>query len=375
MSKPSRTRREFLSLSGGTPQAGQESNSIGGDQAEATIPESGFPSSIGAGRLLNQLSTTAMGCRFEVFVDAERHPRGPDVALEAFNRIHELDRMLSTYQDQSAICKVNRLAAFVPVLVPPEVLDIVRLAIQIHGDTGGAFDITSGPLSKAWGFYYRKPRVPETRQIDEALARIGCQNVIVGEDGTIRLAKPGVELNLASIGKGYALEQCEKVFRSAEIDDFVIHGGQSSVVARGESHAGCGAWPIGVVHPILQTQRLGVVQLRDRSLATSGNQRQSLIHQGRRLGHVIDPRTGWPATEVLSATVIAQSASITDALATSFCVMNLDEVGDYCGRHPEITAIIVRADPTREAAIDIHTFNLEPSNWSSGQTPTTPPPA
>jgi thiamine biosynthesis lipoprotein len=352
MSSRNPTRRDFFSVrppslaetSGGTGDVASNAPPAGADAGE---------------QLLHHLATSAMGCRFEIYFDPSRFPQAPGLAWDALDRVHQLDQMLSTYREDSAISEVNRAAALAPVTAPSELVELVELALRLHAETGGAFDITSGPLSKVWGFYHRRPQVPESKRLQAALQVVGSQYVELDAHRRIGYRKPGVELNLASIGKGYALDQCRSLLQtSGVVTDYLIHGGQSSVLAVGESQPGSGGWPIGVVHPIWPTQRLGLVTLRDQSLATSGNQRQSLVHRGRRLGHVIDPRTGWPSTEILSATVIADSATLTDALATAFCVMSLDAIRQYCCEHPGVSAIIVRSNSDQPSEIVVDFFNL-----------------
>src|SRR5690606_4402755 len=130
----------------------------------------------------------------------------------------------------------------------------------------------------------------------------------------------------------------------AEMDCFLLHGGNSSVLARGSSDATAGSehddagWWIGLRHPLRPDQRVGQVRLLNSALGTSGSGTQFFIHKGRRYGHILDPRSGWPAQNVLSTTVIAPTAAEADALATAFYVMGSSAVEEFCQRHPQISA-------------------------------------
>jgi thiamine biosynthesis lipoprotein len=126
---------------------------------------------------------------------------------------------------------------------------------------------------------------------------------------------------------------------AAGMTRFLLHGGQSSVLARGD------AWEVGLRNPVRPKQRLGVIRLSDRALGTSGIQFQAFRHEGRRYGHLLDPRTGWPVEGVLSTTVLAPTAALADALSTALFVIGPDKSADYCKRHPELGAVIVAEGP------------------------------
>ncbi len=248
--------------------------------------------------------------------------------------------------------------------ISPEVRQILELARTLHQKTNGAFDITSSPLSQAWGFHQRQGAVPSQQQIDEAKKSVDAAKIELDDQGA-RLAAGNLKINLNSIGKGYALDHAASLIRGFQIHDFIIHGGQSSVIARGneskgasmlESDSGNG-WTVGLSHPYVPKKRLLEIALDNECLATSGTARQGFYHQGRRYGHILDPRTGWPTDHFLSATVISPSAAICDALATAFFVMSLEEIQDYVQAHQEISAIIVVPE-SNSGPVSIETFNV-----------------
>jgi len=158
-----------------------------------------------------------------------------------------------------------------------------------------------------------------------------------------------------------------------------VHGGQSSVLARGSSSPPSNptaesekhkskpdqahGWVVGISHPTQPSIRLGQYTLQSKSLGTSGTARQGFFHKGKRYGHIIDPRSGWPTTHVLSSTVVADSAAVCDALATAFFVMQVDEVQAYCDSHEEVSAILVQANPKVKNKIDLHCFNVADNDW------------
>ena len=183
---------------------------------------------------------------------------------------------------------------------------------------------------------------------------------------TIRFRKSGMEINLGSIGKGYALDQIAELFASKSIENFLLHGGNSSVLGRGTCADG---WWIGLRHPLVPERRIGEILLRDRALGTSGSGTQFFTHEGRRYGHILDPRTGWPADGMLSVTVAAASGAEADALATAFYVLGVDAALEYCRQHPGIAAILMSpADST--ATIDVAIYGAKDIDLRTYDDPT-----
>jgi thiamine biosynthesis lipoprotein len=172
-------------------------------------------------------------------------------------------------------------------------------------------------------------------------------------------------VNFNGIGKGYALDRMAELLALHSVDEYLLHGGKSSVLARGNQPGhGTRGWTVGLRHPLRPAERLADFCLRDQSLSTSGSGTQFFIRRGQRYGHILDPRTGWPAEGLYSATVIAPTAAEADALSTAFYVMGPEEVEKYCAAHPEISVLLV-ASAEREAEVRLFEFNLDKQRTSS----------
>ncbi len=362
------TRREFLTGHG----AGRALS----ETARRAVSEGGSADSHGARwaeggptgcSYVVHVSRAAMAGEFQVFLNAGQYDEGMERALEALDLVGELEARLSVFQSDSEITTINREAADRPVEVEPRLFELLKLAGRIHEATGGAFDLTAGPLWEAWGFARREGRVPSDAQLADVLKRTGWHHVELDERaGTIRFKRRGVGLNLGSIGKGYAVDRCREVLAEGGVDDFLIHGGKSSVLAQGRrlSAAGIesGGWDVGIRHPLRPDRRLAEIRLRDRALATSGSGVQFFRHQGRRLGHVLDPRTGQPAEGVLSVTVLAPTAAEADALATALYVLGVDGGLDFCRSREDLAAVYVL--PARRAGgMEVVRFGLDDAEW------------
>ena len=350
------TRREFLkgraaadALVGLTQGVAVDSN------AQASLPSrSPTPYLVNVGR-------RAMACLFEIFLNAGQYQHGTEAAIEVLNLVDLLESQMTVYRDDSEISYINRTAATEAVQVEPRLLQLLAHAVQLHDDTGGAYDITSGPLSKVWGFYRRAGGLPGDGDISDALACVGSRFLKIDlESETIGFRREGVEINLGSIGKGYALDRGAELLVEQGVGDFLFHGGQSSVVARG-SQGGDEGWLVGLRDPMRADRRLAEIRLRNRALGTSGSGTQFFLHEGKRYGHILDPRTGRPAERVLSATVVAASGADADALSTAFYVLGIDAAFDYCRNHAGVAAIIVR--PGQGGALQIDSFGLADDEW------------
>jgi thiamine biosynthesis lipoprotein len=170
-------------------------------------------------------------------------------------------------------------------------------------------------------------------------------------DGTVRFARAGVEINLGSIGKGYALDRIGKSMRSRGVRSALVSGGSSSVLAIGSGARGEG-WVVGVRDPRKSSSRMATLRLRHCAMGTSGSSEQYFEYEGKRYGHIIDPRSGLPAEGVLGVTVIAPSAARADALATAFYVGGRELAERYLADHAGVMALMVeRNEPNRVLTI------------------------
>lgn len=300
---------------------------------------------------LVHLYRSAMACRFEITLNGAKHD-GVSSAQEALRLIDRLEDQLSVFRETSEISGINRIAGSKAVAVEPGLFKLFLLCEALNRATEGAFDITTGPLTRCWGFLRREGRVPESIELEEARSRIGMQHVRFDRDNrTVRFLRSGVEVNLGSIGKGYALDRVGLLLRDRGVGEALVSGGSSSVLAMG-SGSGRHGWLVGIRHPLFKNTRFAKLRLRDCAMATSGSAEQYFESGGKRYGHIIDPRSGLPAAGVLGVTVVASSAAAADALATAFYVGGRNLAECYCSAHPETVAITIEEDaPDRPLTI------------------------
>lgn len=291
----------------------------------------------------------AMGCRFEVAFNAGEHAEATELAIAALDLVEELEERLSIYRDTSELSRLNATAAtgWQPVSEP--LFALVARAAEIHAATRGGFDIATGALVRAWGFRERRGRVPDGNALAEARTAAGMHLVELDREGRrIRFARPGVEIDPGAIGKGWAIDAAVGLLAGYGVQSVLVHGGQSSVRARGiqgPAIPGRAGWRVGLAHPLRPGRRLATFTLLDRALGTSGSGTRFFLDRGRRIGHILDPRSGLPAEGVLCATVLAPSAGDADALSTALFALGREGIGEIAPPGSEVAAVLVEPGP------------------------------
>lgn len=291
---------------------------------------------------LLHLGWRAMATQWEIILPLGT-PDATAAGQDAFFLLDEIEARLTAYRPTSEVCRLNAAAPFADVGLSAELFDLLALAQEVSAETQGAFDVTAGALIKAWGFFKGPRRVPAESAIAAARARTGMQRVRLDpQRRSARFAVPGLEINLGAIGKGWALDRLtEHLAGRWKISSALLHGGRSSVYGRGCPPGAPRGWAVGITHPERPEQRLARIYLRDRALATSAATYQYLEHGGKKYGHLLDPRTGWPASGVASCSVLAPTSALADALSTAFFILGREPAQAYCQRHPEVGVLLL----------------------------------
>ncbi len=267
------------------------------------------------------LACHAMATRFELVLHGENSTALRAAGEEAIEQIERLEAQLSLFRPGSEIANLNANAARGPVRVSPSLFALLQQARKLNEESDGVFDITIAPLVRCWGFMGGSGRFPRPEEVAEARAKVGMGLVKLNPvDLTVQFARDGVMLDLGAIGKGYAVEQAAEVLREAGVTGALVHGGTSTVQALG-APPGEEFWTIAIETPSpvpdAPPTLLATVPLAAEAMSVSGVQEKSFQMQGRTYSHIIDPRTGEPATGTVLAAVVLPSATETDALSTA----------------------------------------------------------
>lgn len=319
----------------------------------------------------------AMGSLFEVYLAGTDREALVAAGEEALNEVERLERQLSHYLDDSDVSRLNMHAHEQWVRLEPKLYELLKRCADLSAATSGAFDITAGPLVKAWGFFHGEGRVPTCDEVAAALESVGSYSILFDdEDHLVYFTAPGLEINLGAVGKGAAVDAAARTLRFFGVKNAVIHGGHSTIYAMGNApqqdtetrrkglpapdarHQGSGprhrsegmglmrdalpsGWSFDIKDPRDRETVIETVNLKNEAISTSGNYEQFFEVDGVRYSHIFDPRTGRPTQGVISVSVISPSAEDTDALSTAFFVMGREAMEEYCKSRPNIRVILV----------------------------------
>ena len=253
-----------------------------------------------------------------------------------------LERVFSRYLPDSEISLINREAGHRPVPISDEMMDVLSRAEDISRITQGAFDVSVGPLMKIWGFFpERKGRVPAEDELADCIARVGWRAIELNRsERTVYFLKPGVEIDLGALAKGYVVDRIVELLVEEGIENGLVNAG-GDIYCLGE-YPGGRSWRIGLEHPRDEDEILTVLELKNRAVATSGDYRNYFIRSRLRYPHIIDPRTGRPSrSKVVEVSVMAPDCLTADGLATAMFVMGADRGINLLKQIEDVDGVIV----------------------------------
>jgi uncharacterized protein (TIGR03663 family) len=281
---------------------------------------------------VSRYSHDAMATTFEIMVAHEDVRYARKATLAAFDLLDKLEQELSRYIENSDISRINNLAANQPLTVGLETFECLQRSARMSAETNGAFDITIGALWACRLNDDKTLRTASPAELNLARQRTGMHLLKLNEaEHTVQVLTQGVKIDLGGIGKGYALDKMADLLRQWGIETALIHSGFSTARALG-APAGIKGWPLTMSNPADLEQTLALIHLDNEGVSGSG------LQKGR---HIIDPRSGEPVQDKLSAWARAADATTADALSTAFMVMTPAQVERYCSQHPDVKAMTV----------------------------------
>ena len=267
-----------------------------------------------------EASRVSMACAYQIVVYGDDLQLLRKVVEGAFDEVDRIDRLMSHYKPESPLSRLNRQAAQGPMKVEPELFDFIAECLRYSSVSQGAFDITVGPLMKAWGFFRGEGRMPSEQELSAARSCVGYQQVILNApEQTIYFARPGVELDLGGIAKGYAVDRAVEVLRRGGISRALVSAGGSTIYGLGAPPHEAG-WEVKIQNPVAPDTTVLRVRLKDEALSVSGSYEKFFELGGHRYSHIMDPRTGRPVEGMLSVAVITDTGTAGDALDNVFYV-------------------------------------------------------
>lgn len=263
---------------------------------------------------------------------------GAEELLEAvLDEYRRIDRLMSTYRDDSEMSRINSLASVEPVTISDELFALIARSLELSTASDGAFDISYE--SVGYLYDYREAQRPAADEIEAALASIDYRAVVLDDvAGSVRFARPGMRINLGGIAKGHAIERGAQLLRDAGIENAILNaGGDTRVIGDRRGYP----WIVGIQHPRIDEAVATRLPLIDEAISTSGDYERFFEEDGRRYHHILNPSTGEPTDTVLSVSVIGPDATLTDGLSTSLFVLGSTAGIELIEKYPAYEAIIV----------------------------------
>jgi FAD:protein FMN transferase len=315
-----------------------------------------------------QRSRQMMGTMIQMTALGVPEAQAGPVLEAALTEMQRLEGLLSEWRPDSDVSRVNAAAGDRPVQVGPELIDNIRVALEVSRWSDGAFDLSWAALRGLYLFQPGQERVPTDQELKERLKLVGYKNIVLDEKkSTVFLRRRGMSLGLGGIAKGYALEKASNLLRERGVQNYMIFGGGQVLV---NGMKGDRAWRVGVQHPRLNDY-FGFVEATSGSIATSGDYEHAFVRDGVRWHHIIDLKTGRPATQTSSVTVVSESAFYADAIDTALFIMGpkkaLAKLPSAPG--PKAEVLIVGSDMKLHMSPGMHHRLIIRANLKDGKLP------
>lgn len=297
-----------------------------------------------------RFSHHAMATVFEILVYGEEPVYARQAAHEAFQEADRLEQEFSKYIPNSDISCLNGLAPSGEMVLSADTFDCLKLALQYSAETNGAFDVTIGSLVDCLLTRDKQLKTPSEGKLRQAQERTGMQHLVLNPaEQSVKVLDVVPQIDLGAIGKGYAVDRMIALLKEWDINTVLVHGGTSSVYARGTvpGHAG---WPVTLSSPASPEVVLARLEVAEFGLGGSG------VKKGR---HIIDPRTATPVLGGRACWVAAKSATCADAISTACMVMTKEEIGRFCSSHPEIRALLVETSGEGKEEVSCYGLTLD----------------
>ena len=281
-----------------------------------------------------------LGSPFEITVVATDSVQAKLYTDLAISEVKRIENLVSDWIPTTQISQVNQNAGIKPIKVDQEVFDLVERAIKISKLTSGAFDISYASMDKIWKFDGSMKQMPTEEAIKKSVEKVGYQNIILNpKDKTIFLKNKGMKLGLGGIAQGYIADKIKEVLQEKRCTSGLVNV-SGDINTWGKQPNG-EPWSVGIINPMNKNKVFATFILDDSAVETSGSYEKFVVFNGKRYSHIIDPRTGYPASGIVSVSVFAKQTELADALATGIFVLGIEVGLDLVNQLNGIDCIIV----------------------------------
>ncbi|SDD51564.1 FAD:protein FMN transferase [Pedobacter soli] len=285
-----------------------------------------------------------MGNRFEFTAVAESESEGNKAIDAAIAEVSRIERLLTTFNEASQTCQINRAAGEAPVRVDQEVIGLIERAQKISEITDGAFDISYGSIDKRlWNFDQHMTSLPSRETALASVALINYRNVVIDQAASsVMLKNKGMRIGFGGIGKGYAADRAKLIMQEHGIKSGIVNAA-GDLITWGAQQNGA-SWTVGIADPAQTNKPFSALNISNMAIATSGNYEKFATIDGKRYSHTIDPKTGLPVSGVKSVSIICPSAELADALATPVVVMGVKVGLELINQIKQVACIVIDDD-------------------------------
>ena len=290
---------------------------------------------------IHQQVIKLMGNRFEISVVSDNVNFAKHNIEQAIIEIQRIEKLLTTFNDESQTNLINKNAGIKHVKVDKEVIELIQRSKKISDLTQGAFDITYGSIDKRlWNFDKKMTALPPPEIAKKMVRLINYKNIEIDEtNNTILLKEKGMRIGFGGIGKGYAAEQAKKIMQQNGVENGIVNASGDLSVWGFQPNGK--PWTIGIANPNHTNEYFSSVELSNTSIATSGNYEKFVIIDGKKYSHTINPKTGLPITGIKSVTVITPNAEFADAIATPISIMGIEVGLNLVNQLHQVECIII----------------------------------
>ncbi len=281
-----------------------------------------------------------MGSRFDITVVANNETEGNQYIDLAVEEITRIEKMISSWDSLSETAEIIGNAGIKPVKVDKELFDLIARSIKISELTSGAFDISYASMDKIWKYDGSMKKLPTENEVAASVIKVGYKNIILdAQNQTVFLKKEGMKIGFGAIGKGYAADKAKQLLISKGVTAGIMNA-SGDLTTWGNQPDGT-PWMVGITNPLNKDKVFSWFPLDQNAVVTSGSYEKFVEFNGKKYTHIIDPRTGWPASGLASVTIFAPKAELADALATSVFVMGRETGIDFVNQLPGVECVIV----------------------------------
>ena len=291
-------------------------------------------------QVIHKRTVSLLGSPFEISLVAKDTLEANRHIDEAIKEVKRIENLISDWIPTTLISEINKNAGVKPVKVTDELFELLERAIKISKLTDGAFDISYASMDKIWKFDGSMTVMPSPEAIKNSVAKVGYKNIILDkEKHTVFLKLEGMKLGLGGIGQGYIADKIKELLKKNGVVAGLVNV-SGDISTWGKQPDGQ-QWKVGIKNPMNKNKIFATFPLEDTAVETSGNYEKYVTFNGIRYSHILDTRTGYPATGLTSVTVFAKTTELADALATGVFVLGKDVGMDLVNQLPGISCIMV----------------------------------